>query len=100
KNCDKETSRLAKISVRDAKTHPYEGVQKRHPINSRRTSIITSKYKGSIFCKLENDLDCMCNYSEFQNDEDFDIGSRVVIVIKAFDDSKKRVYGVIVSKWK
>lgn len=87
------------ISVRDAKPHPYIGMQKRHPINTRRASVIIGKYKGSIFCKLEDDYDCLCNYSEYQYDEDFEIGDKVVIVIKEYDDNAKRVFGVIVSKW-
>jgi len=88
------------VSVRDAKPHPYIGLQKRHPLNCRRTSVITGKYKGSIFCKLEDDYDCLCNYSEFQNDEDFEIGDRVIIIVKKYSDKSQRVFGVIVSKWR
>ena len=88
------------VSVRDAKPHPYEGIKKRHPIESRRKSVIINKFKGSIFCKLEEDYDCLCNYSQYQYDDDFEIGNRVVIVIKEFDDAQKRVFGVIVSKWR
>ena len=90
---------ILEISVREASPHPYIGIRKRHPINSRRTSVITGKYKGSVFCRLEDDFECLCNYSEYQNDDDFQIGDRVVIVVKEFDDKAKRVYGVIVSKW-
>jgi len=87
------------ISVRDAKPHPFIGLQKRHPVNSRRTSVITKKYNGMIFCKLEDDYDCLCNYSAFQNDNDFQVGDKVIIVIKEYNDKQKRVFGVIVSKW-
>ena len=88
------------VSVRDAKPHPYIGLQKRHPINCRRTSVITGKFKGFIFCKLEDDYDCLCKYSNYHNDDDFSIGDRIVIIIKDYDDKNSRVYGVIVSKWR
>jgi ribosomal protein S1 len=88
------------ISIRDAKPHPYEGIKKRHPVFSRRSSVIIGKYKGSVFCKLESDFDCKCKYSEYQCDEDFEIGDKVIIAIKGYDDKAKRVFGVIVSKWK
>jgi ribosomal protein S1 len=90
---------ILKVSVRDAKPHPYDGVQKRHPVNSRRSSVITGKYKGAIFCKLEDDFDCLCNYSEFQRDEDFETGDNVIIIVKKYNDVHKRAFGVIVSKW-
>jgi len=96
----KETDGDFSISVRDASPHPYDGVKLRHPINSRRVSIIVGKYKGAVFCKLENDFDCLCKYSEYQNDADFDVGDKVVIAVKKHYDSNKRVYGVIISKWK
>jgi ribosomal protein S1 len=98
-NSSKKEGKIA-VSVRDAKTHPYIGIRKRHPINSRRPSVITGKYKGSIFCRLEDDFDCLCTYSEFQKDEDFEVGDRVLIIVKRFNDESKRVFGVIVSKWK
>ena len=99
KEVDKKENKLL-VSVRESKPHPYIGIKKRHPVDSRRASVIINKYKGSIFCKLEDDYDCLCNYSQYQHDDDFEIGGKVVIVIKEFDDKHKRVYGVIVSKWR
>jgi len=91
---------VLKVSVREAKPHPYEGLQKRHPVNSRRTSVITGKYKGSVFCKLEEDYDCLCNISDYHSDSEFEIGDRVIIVIREYDDITRRVYGLIMSKWR
>jgi ribosomal protein S1 len=88
------------VSVREAKSHPYDGLQKRHPVNSRRTSVITGKFKGAVFCKLEDDFDCLCRYSNYHSDDDFGVGDRVIVIIKEYDDKQKRVYGVIVSKWR
>ena len=87
------------VSVRDAQPHPYDGIKKRHPLNSRRSSVITGKYKGAIFCRLEDNFDCLCTYSEFQRDEDFEVGNKVIIIVKKYSDKSKRAYGVIVSKW-
>jgi ribosomal protein S1 len=88
------------VSVRKASPHPYVGLQKRHPIHSRRKSVIIGKYKGLIFCKLEEDYDCLCRYSAYHSDDDFQIGDNVIIVISEYDDNSKRVYGMIVSKWR
>jgi ribosomal protein S1 len=98
KSVNKNTGKLS-VSVRDAKPHPYIGLRNRHPLNCRRSSVITGKYKGAIFCKLEDDYDCLCTYTEFQRDSDFEIGDNVVIVIKKYSDAAQRVFGVIISKW-
>lgn len=47
----------------------------------------------------QRDLDCMCLYSLYQNDEDFDIGDQVIVVITKYDYARKLVYGKIVAKW-
>lgn len=87
------------VSVRDVQPHPYIGIKKRHPLNCRRSSVITGKYKGAIFCRLEDDFDCLCTYSEFQRDEDFEVGNKVIIIVKKYSDKAQRAFGVIVSKW-
>lgn len=87
------------ISVKDAEPHPFEGADKRHPLNSRRATVITGKYKGGVFCQLEDNLDCLCIYSQSQYDEDFEIGDQVIVVITKFNYTKKQVYGKIVAKW-
>jgi ribosomal protein S1 len=96
----KSKEKALEVSVREAGPHPYIGLRKRHPIDSRRSSVILGKYKGLIFCKLEEDYDCLCKYSAYHSDDDFQIGDRVLMVIKEYDDDKQRVYGVIVSKWR
>ena len=87
------------ISVKEAEPHPFIGADVRHPINSRRASVITGKYKGGVFCQLEENLDCFCTYSQNQYDEDFEIGDQVIIAITNFNYDSKQVYGKIVAKW-
>ena len=57
------------------------------------------KYGGLIFCRLEENLDCLCTYSESQYDEDFDIGDQVIVVITRYNYEKKQIYGKIIAKW-
>lgn len=98
KEYDDETKQL-RVSVKEAEPHPFDGVEIRHPLNSRRASTISGKYKGGVFCKLEENLDCLCTYSMYQCDEDFDIGDQVIVVITKYDYMRKLVYGKIVAKW-
>lgn len=95
---DKEKNQL-RASVKEAEPHPFDGVEVRHPLNSRRASVISGKYKGGVFCKLEENLDCLCTYTMYQKDEDFNIGTQVIVVITKFDYARKLVYGKIVAKW-
>ncbi len=94
-----EENQVIKVSVKEAEPHPFEGVEIRHPLNSRRASTISGKYKGGVFCKLEENLDCLCTYSQYQSDEDFSIGDQVIVVITKYDYPRKLVYGKIVAKW-
>lgn len=87
------------ISVKEAEPHPFDGADIRHPIKSRRASFITGKYKGGVFCKLEEGLDCLCTYSPSQYDENFNIGDQVIIAITKYNYSQKQIYGKIVAKW-
>ena len=98
KNYDEESDGVV-VSVKDAQPHPFDGADSRHPIRSRRASSITGKYKGGVFCKLEDNLDCLCTYSPSQYDENFNVGDEVIIAITKFDYRKKQVYGKIVAKW-
>lgn len=86
------------ISIKEANPHPFDGADQRHPLNSRRVSVIVNKYLGGVFCQLDENLTCLCSYSPEQYDEDFHIGDRVIIVIKKFNYEKKSVYGKIISK--
>lgn len=90
---------MVTLSVKEAEPHPFDGADVRHPPHSRRASVITGKYKGGVFCRLEDNLDCLCTYSPNQYDEDFDIGDRVIVAITRHNYIKKQVYGKIVAKW-
>lgn len=94
-----EGSQTIRVSVKEAEPHPFDGVEIRYPLNCRRASVISGKYKGGVFCKLEENLDCLCTYSMYQCDEDFDIGDQVIVVITQYDYPRKLVYGKIVAKW-
>lgn len=94
-----EENQAIQLSVKEAEPHPFDGVEIRHPLNCRRASVISGKYKGGVFCKLEENLDCLCTYSMYQNDEDFIIGDQVIVVITKYDYKRKLVYGKIVAKW-
>lgn len=98
KEYDAEHEKLM-ISVKEAEPHPFDGADTRHPLRSRRASVITGKYKGGVFCKLEENLDCLCTYSPNQYDEDFHIGDQVIVAISKFNYTKKLIYGKIVAKW-
>ncbi len=94
-----EENRTLHISVKEAEPHPFDGVEIRHPLNCRRASVISGKYKGGVFCKIEKGLDCLCTYSQYQCDEDFQIGDQVIVVIVKYDYPRRLVYGKIVAKW-
>ena len=94
-----EGNQTRRVSVKEAEPHPFDGVEIRYPLNCRRASVISGKYKGGVFCKLEENLDCLCTYSMYQCDEDFDIGDQVIVVITQYDYPRKLVYGKIVAKW-
>lgn len=98
KEYDEDKSSI-RISIKEAEPHPFEGVEGRHPLNCRRASTISGKYKGGVFCKLEDNLDCLCIYSQYQCDADFNIGDQVIVAITKYDYQKKLVYGKIVAKW-
>jgi len=90
---------LLDISVREAEPPPFDGADQRHPIGSRRASKITGKYGGGVFCRLERSLDCLCKYSPYQQDSDFAVGDKVIVVVTKYNYERKLVYGKIVAKW-
>lgn len=98
KKYDAEAERLS-VSVKEAEPHPFDGAETRHPVRSRRASVIAGKYKGGVFCKLEDNLDCLCIYSPNQYDEDFQIGDQVIVAITKYNYTRKQIYGKIVAKW-
>lgn len=95
---DSDTKTLS-ISIKDAKPHPFDGAESRHPVNSRRASFITGKYSGGVFCRIEEGLDCLCKYLPEQSDSDFHIGDRVIIVIKKYNYERKLIFGRILARW-
>ncbi len=98
KQCDAELEQLT-ISIKESEPHPFDGADMRHPIGSRRASVNTGKYKGGVFCRLDDHLDCLCVYSPNHSDEEFHIDDQVIVVVTKFNYSKKQVYGKIVAKW-
>ena len=87
------------MSIEEAEPHPFDGADQRHLVGSRRASVITSKYVGDVFCRLDNNLDCLCTYSQNQRDEDFSVGDEAIVVIRRYNYDKKQVYGKIIAKW-
>lgn len=98
KEYDKSKNQLS-ISIKEAEPHPFDGADSRHPLQSRRASMITGKYGGGVFCRLEENLDCLCTYSANQYDGDFQIGDQVIVAITKYNYTKKQIYGKIVAKW-
>ena len=98
KGFDAEKATLS-ISVKEARSNPYDGARLRHPVSSRRQAIIAGKYGGGVFCNLPDGTVCMCNYSYQYADTDFKIGDIVILRVTRFDDEKKQMYGKILSKW-
>lgn len=98
KGYDEQKNRLT-ISVKEAEPHPFDGADQRHPVGCRRASAITGKYAGGVFCKLEQNLDCLCTYSAQQYDNNFDIGDEVIVVVTKYNYPKKQIYGKIVAKY-
>ena len=98
KDYNKETDTLT-ISIKETEPNPFTGADLRHPAGCRRASKITGKYGGGVFCRLDRNLDCLCTYSQYQCDEDFQIGNEIIVVITKYNYEKKLIYGKIVSKW-
>lgn len=62
---DADADRL-RISVKAALSDPFEGAERRHPVNSRRQAVISGKYAGGVFCNLPDGTVCMCSYDRLQ----------------------------------
>ena len=87
------------ISIKEVEAHPFEGAELRHPVGSWRQAVIAGKYAGGVFCNLPDGTVCMSLYSARHDDADFQVGDRVMIVIRQYDNDKRQIYGKIVSKW-
>ena len=88
-----------RLSVKEATSNPFDGAERRHPVGSRRQAVITSKYKGGVFCTMADGTVCLCLYSNRHYDSEFLIGDNVIIYISQYDYRQKHIYGRIVSKW-
>lgn len=86
------------ISVKEVNPNPMEGAELRHPAGCRRIATISNKYKGGIFCKLDDGLTCLALYSNDQLDTDFLPGDRVGVHIARADMERGLFFGRIVSK--
>lgn len=95
---DADADRL-RVSVKAALSDPFEGAERRHPVNSRRQAVISGKYAGGVFCNLPDGTVCMCSYAYQYEDSDFEIGDTVILTVKRFDSNKRQMYGKILSKW-
>lgn len=95
---DADEDRL-RVSVKAALSDPFEGAERRHPVNSRRQAVISGKYAGGVFCNLPDGTVCMCSYAYQYEDSDFEIGDTVILTVKRFDSNKRQMYGKILSKW-
>lgn len=60
---DADEDRL-RVSVKAALSDPFEGAERRHPVNSRRQAVISGKYAGGVFCNLPDGTVCICGDSE------------------------------------
>jgi len=95
----KPAQRELNISVKDATSNPFVGAERRHPVGSRRQAVITSKYKGGVFCTMADGTVCLCLYSNAHYDSDFVPGDNVIIFISQYNYKDQHIYGRIVSKW-
>lgn len=91
--------RALEISVKEATSNPFIGAERRHPVGSRRQAVITSKYKGGVFCTMSDGTVSLCLYSNVHYDSEFLLGDNVIIYISQYDYKNQHIYGRIVSKW-
>ena len=95
--CDQQTGTL-EVSAKAVNPNPFDGADRRHPVNCTRKAVVSGSYAGGLFCRLADDTNCLCRYSPAYFDTEFFIGDTVLIVITKFDFAKKRMYGKILSR--
>ena len=86
------------LSVRDVGTDPYVHAELRHPVGSSRIGTISSKYAGGVFGRLTDGCTVVCRYAQQFSDDEFRVGDRVVVQIRAFVDEKRWLRGKIRGK--
>jgi len=98
KDYDPDTDTL-RISVKETQANSFDGAELRHPVGCRRQAVIAGKYGGGVFCNLPDGTVCMCSYSYQHEDSDFLVGDTVIILVQRFENTKRQMYGKIISKW-
>ncbi|MFR4875314.1 MAG: hypothetical protein ACLUBZ_00115 [Ruthenibacterium lactatiformans] len=97
KEYDAENDKL-KISVKEANPNPFDDADLRHPVGSECRAIIGGRYRGGVFCRLPDDVTCMCLLSNIFTEYDCSPGDPVLVRITHYDYTNKHVYGRIVLK--
>lgn len=98
KKYDPEAGEL-QLSVKEVNPNPFDGADFRHPVGSDRQAIVTNRYKGGVFCRLADDVTCMCLFSRSYSEYDCSPGDRVMVHITRYDYDRKQIYGRIVARW-
>lgn len=87
------------MSLKEAMSHPFDGIDQRHPIGCTRMAVVSGKYAGGVFCRLmDNVTDVLCSYSTMHNDADFQLGTTAEVLIDKYNEEKRLVYGRILRK--
>ena len=95
KEYDPESDDL-RISVKEVNPNPFDDADIRHPVGSECRAIIGGRYRGGVFCRLPDDVTCMCLYSNIFTEYDCSPGDAVLVRITHYDYANKHVYGRIV----
>jgi ribosomal protein S1 len=89
----------ARFSIKETTSHPFDGIETRHPLGCARAATIVGKYAGGVFCRLFDGVtDVLCTYGVLHNDADFHEDDRVEIAVNKYNTEKKLVYGKIIRK--
>ena len=86
------------VSAKAVNPNPFDGADRRHPVNCTRRAVVSGSYAGGLFCRLVDDTNCLCRYSPAYFDTEFFIGDAVLIAVTKFDYARKRMYGRILSR--
>lgn len=89
---------LLVISMREIAPDPYLTADKMHPVDSSRIAVITNKYHGGVFCRLTDGCTVICKYAQQFADDQFQVGDRVLVQIRSFDEEHHWLRGKIKSK--
>lgn len=82
--------------MKEVNPNPFDDADIRHPVGSECRAIIGGRYRGGVFCRLPDDVTCMCLYSNIFTEYDCSPGDAVLVRITHYDYANKHVYGRIV----